>query len=69
MALKHIVSGRLAGGESIVNVAPMIGAGLFRRDAERFDVADRLQTAFDLLPTGKAQLDFGAASQGSSKRP
>ncbi len=50
MAIPAVGSRRFASGKSVVDVAPVIGAGVGCVDAELLDGIDRLQHALDLWP-------------------
>jgi len=45
----------LANGQAVVDVPPVIGGGVRRVDAERFDSIDGLEHFLDLRPAGHAQ--------------
>jgi hypothetical protein len=45
----------LAGEEAIVEITPMIGAGVGRIDGERLNGVDRLEDLLDLWPTPDTQ--------------
>ena len=49
-----------SGGETVVNVPPIIGGGVGRIDVDRFDSVDQLQDALDFGPAMDAQEDFAA---------
>lgn len=55
MAVEGVGAGRLACGKAVVNVPPVVRADVLGRQAERFDLVDRLQGALDSGPAGQAQ--------------
>ena len=66
MALAQIRARLLTSREAVVDMPPMIGTGLNRVDARRFDGVDRLQHALDFRPAGKAQQDLATrANEGN----
>ena len=52
----------MAGGETVVEMAPMFRRGVARIDVERLDGVDRLQHALDLRPAIDAQQDLAAGT-------
>ena len=51
MLLAAVTPRGLAGEETIVEITPMIGAGVGRIDGERLHGVDRLEDLLDLWPT------------------
>src|SRR5260370_982914 len=64
----RVGSGLLADGQAIVDVLPVVGCGIGRIDAERFDGVDRLKHLLDLRPAGNAQQTLAAGAHIGHRR-
>ena len=62
MAISAVRARHFAGGEAVVDVAPVIGAGIGGVDADLLDRIDRLQHALDLRPPGLAKVNLTAGA-------
>ena len=68
MALAGVGARQISGGETVVDMLPVVGAGLGRIDADLFDGVDRLQHALDFRPAGNAQQDLAAGAHVRNSR-
>ena len=59
---------RFIDGQAVVDVNPIVGRGVGRIDAERFDNVDPLQHTFDLRPAG-AHIGRGRAALAGRDSP
>lgn len=57
-----------AGGETVVNVPPIVGGGVGRIDFDGFDSVDQLQDALDFGPTVNAQKNLAAGTDEWQRR-
>jgi len=57
-----------AGGETVVDVPPIIGGGVCGIDTDGLDTVDHLQNTFDLWPTVNAQKNLAAGTDEWQRR-
>ena len=62
MAIRAVGAWRFTSSEAVVDVAPVIGTGIGRINADLLDRIDRLQHALDLRPPGLAKVNLTAGA-------